>query len=174
MSANKKGTEPFSCELTDYITQFSFCHCQERKLNGNNMLLVNGASRLIKRFTDQAKFWDNMINLSFENTPTHLEPPLHYARLRVISYLQSYSLYVGWTRILLLTDHEENLSLDTDFKIRWWIISVVTLLSLKTKFGLIKRRTYLPHIKQRTKLWMKWIIDKTLALDLINKFINIK
>jgi len=76
MNANNKSTKPLSCELTDYVTQF-FCDCQERKLNGNHMLLDIVARRILKRFTDQTKFWDNMINFSFENTPTYLEPPLH-------------------------------------------------------------------------------------------------
>lgn len=40
------------------------------------MSLENVASRLIKRFNTRAKFWNKMINLSFENTPTHLESPL--------------------------------------------------------------------------------------------------
>ena len=38
------------------------------------MFLEIVASRLIKRFTDQTKFWDNMIKLSLENTPAHLDP----------------------------------------------------------------------------------------------------
>ena len=110
-----------------------------------------------------------MINLSFENTTTHLEPQLHsicdrnYAsssrvspplylcsnttathlkpsqhstRLRIFSYLHSYPLYTSWTRILLFRDLDEKLSLEIDFKIRYGDISVVTLLSFKTKFGL--------------------------------------
>jgi len=73
-----------SCELTEYVTQYVthhvtqlFCHLRERKLNGNHMLLDIEASRSLKRFNDQAKFWEYIINFSFENTPKHLEPPLH-------------------------------------------------------------------------------------------------
>ena len=65
MNANNKSTEPLSCELTEYATQF-FCHYQKRKLNGNHILLENVASRLTEGFTDQAKFWNNMINLSLK------------------------------------------------------------------------------------------------------------
>jgi len=70
---NNKSMESLFCEWKEYVTQF-FCHCEKWKLNGNHMFLEIVASRLIKRFTDQTKFWDNMIKLSFENTPAHLDP----------------------------------------------------------------------------------------------------